>query len=97
MDEERRQRMVQLLEANHHFPGPYNISLVTINDVAVVMTVRALVEEGGGPIKDADWETRLSSGGKYASHRVRVICDSAHEVVALYDRVWGTPGLVSLL
>lgn len=96
-DPERRARMVELLEANHHFPGPYHLSLVTLNEIAVVMTVRALVEEGGRPVPDADWQTRLSSGGKYASHRVRVLCDNAHEVLALYDRLWGTPGLVSIL
>lgn len=97
MDEERKQRMIALLEANHHFPGPYHLSLVTLNEVAVSITVRALVEEGRGPVPDADWQTRLSSGGKYASHRVRVTCDSAHEVVGIYERLWGTTGLVSLM
>ncbi len=97
MDDERKQRMVQLLQANHHFPGPYHLSLVTLNEVAVCVTVRALVEEGGRPVPDVDWQTRLSSGGKYASHRVRVTCDSAHEVVAIYERLWGTQGLVSLM
>jgi putative lipoic acid-binding regulatory protein len=92
-----KQRMVELLEANHHFPGHYHISLVTLNEMAVVLTVRALVEEGGGPVPDADWQTRLSSGGKYASHRVRVFCDTAHEVLALYGRLHGTPGLLSIL
>lgn len=96
MDEDR-QRMVDLLRANHHFPGPYHISLVTLNEIAVVLTVRAIVEEGGRPIPDADWQTRLSSGGKYASHRVRVFCGDAHEVLALYDRLHGTPGLLSIL
>lgn len=97
MDDERKQRMVKLLEANHHFPGPYHLSLVTLNETAVIITVRALVEEGGPPVPDEHWETRLSSGGKYASHRVRVHCESAQAVLALYERLWGTHGLVSIL
>ena len=89
--------MIGLLKANHHFPGPYHLSLVTLNEQAVVVTVRALVEEGAPPIPDAHWELRQSSGGKYVSHRIRVHVDSAHEVIAIYERVWGTTGLVSIM
>ncbi|MDX2020004.1 MAG: DUF493 domain-containing protein [Deltaproteobacteria bacterium] len=95
--DDRKQKMIELLQANHHFPGPYHISLVTHNEEAVVMTVRALVEEGGAPIPDADWQLRQSSGGKYVSHRVRVYVDSAHDVVAIYERLWGVTGLVSVM
>lgn len=89
--------MVELLLANHHFPGAYHLSLVTMNDEAVVITCKALVEEGGKRVPDADWELRHSSTGKYVSHRVRVYVDTAHDVVAIYDRLWGTTGLVSLM
>ena len=89
--------MVALIKANHHFPGPYHLSLVTLNEQAVVITVRALVEEGARPISDAHWELRQSSGGKYVSHRVKVHADTADEVVAIYERLWETTGLVSVM
>jgi putative lipoic acid-binding regulatory protein len=89
--------MIEALQANHHFPGPDHISLVTLNEKAVVMTVRALVEEGGKPVPDVDWQLRTSSQGKYVSHRVRIHVGSAHDVVAIYERLWGVTGLVSVM
>lgn len=89
--------MIELIKSNHHFPGHYHLSLVTLNEMAIVVTVRALVEEGTKPVPDADWEQRHSSSGKYVSHRVRVHAETAHEVVAIYERLHGLPGLVSVM
>lgn len=89
--------MTELLKANHHFPGPYHLSLVTLNDQAVIVTVRALVEEAGRQVPDADWELRHSSAGKYVSHRVRVYVETPEDVLGIYERLSGIPGIVSIM
>ncbi len=97
-DSAERERFVALLEANHEFPGPYFVSVITVNDEAVRIAVRVAIEEGlEAPVPDADWQTRASSGGRYSSHRVTVSCRSADDVLALYERLRRVPGVVTLL
>ena len=57
------------------------------------------VEEGlAAPcFGEAARETRSSSGGKYLSHRLRVPCASAADVIRLYARVRGVEGVVTVL
>jgi putative lipoic acid-binding regulatory protein len=92
------QRTLALLEANHVFPGPYPLSVIALNTDEVAAAVRRSVEEGlSAPLGDADWESRVSAGGKYASHRVAVPCLEAADVIRLYERVRRVDGVVTVL
>ena len=45
-----------------------------------------------GPLADDAYQRVPSSGAKYASHRFRVLCQSAEEVLDLYARVKAVDG-----
>lgn len=94
-DEKRR---LDLLEANHEFPGDYPITVIALNSDAVTAALVESVQEGlAAPLGDEARETRSSSGGKYLSHRLRVPCESAADVIRLYERVRRVDGVVTVL
>ena len=87
-----RQRAIELLEANHTFPGDYRFQVIALGTEAVSAAV--LAAAGVGPEAD---DTRASSAGKYLSHRVTVHVASAVEVLDLYARLRAVEGVVTVL
>ena len=97
-NEDPRARALALLEATHQFPVDYSVSVITVTEEIVVAEVRAAVEVGlSGPLPDDAYETVLSGGGRYVSHRFRVRVASAEEVLALYERLRQIEGVPSIL
>ena len=95
-DEEKRS--LELLEANHAFPGEYPLSVIALNKAEVTAAIRRSIEEGTGtPLPEGAGESRLSSGGKYISHRISVHCREAADVLRLYARLRGVDGVVTVL
>ncbi len=95
-DDEKRS--LELLEANHEFPGDFPLTVIALNSETVTAALIQSVEEGlTAPLGEAARETRSSSGGKYLSHRLRVPCASAADVIRLYARVRGVEGVVTVL
>ena len=95
-DEDRRRRAIELLEANHSFPGPFSISVIARNDEAVASAIVAAVSEVG-PIAEDGHERRESGGGKYVSHRLVIHCGSPETVLALFARVREIDGVITVL
>jgi putative lipoic acid-binding regulatory protein len=94
---EDRARALALLEATHQFPVDYAVSIITVNDEAVVSEMRAAVEDGlPEPLSDAHYQTVQSRGGRYTSHRFKVPCREPQEVLALYDRVRRVKGVITV-
>ena len=92
------QRAIDLLEANHVFPGEYSFSVIAHNADATTAAVIAAIEaELGAPLSGEAREARPSSQGKYVSHRLRVHCQSAAQVLALYARLRAVEGVVTVL
>jgi putative lipoic acid-binding regulatory protein len=92
------QRTLELLEANHVFPGEFHLTVIARNDEAVTAAIVLSVETGlPAPLAKEARETRLSSGGKYVSHRLRVPCATAVDVVLLYARVRRVDGVMTVL
>ena len=97
-EEQDRARALALLQATHKFPVEYHISVIAVGTEEVRLNVRAAVEAGPhGAISDDAYTCVPSSGGKYASHRFRVTCDSAEDVLELYARVRAVTGVITLL
>jgi putative lipoic acid-binding regulatory protein len=97
-DDDARARAIALLEATHQFPGEYPVSVIVVNVETVVAEVRAAVEFGlAQPLGDDAYETVLSGGGRYSSHRFRVWCQGAEDVLALYERIRRIEGVKSVL
>jgi putative lipoic acid-binding regulatory protein len=91
-------RAVALLEATHQFPVLYSVSVIAVSSDEVVAAVRAAVEHGlAEPIGEEDYQSVPSSGGKYASHRFKVPCQTPADVLALYRRVRQVKGVVTVL
>lgn len=64
----------------------------------VTVAVRAAVEAGpAGPVGDDAHVLVPSRGGKYVSHRFRVVCQSAPEVLDLFARVRAVAGVITLM
>jgi putative lipoic acid-binding regulatory protein len=89
---------LKLLEAHHAFPGEYPLTVIALNNDAVTAAVLQAIEEGlGAPLADTAKEQRPSSGGKYLSHRLRVPCAAASDVIRLYTRVRRVDGVMTVL
>jgi putative lipoic acid-binding regulatory protein len=97
-DDDARARAIALLEATHQFPVEYPVSVIVIHAEAVVAEVRAAVEAGlEAPLAEDAYETVLSGGGRYSSHRFRVLCQRPEDVLALYERLRRIEGVKSVL
>jgi putative lipoic acid-binding regulatory protein len=95
---DERARAIALLEATHQFPVEYDVSVIARNEQEIVAAVRAAVEHGlPAPLADDAYQTVPSSGGKYSSHRFRVPCSGAEDVLALYARIRAVEGVITVL
>jgi putative lipoic acid-binding regulatory protein len=97
-DPAARQRAIELLEANHEFPGPFSLSVIARNDEAVTAAVVAAASVGVEPAQVTDrHERKPSAGGKYVSHRLTVPVASAAAVLDLYARLRAVDGVITVL
>jgi putative lipoic acid-binding regulatory protein len=91
-------RAIELLEANHEFPGPYSLSVIALAADEVTARVLAVVEGVLGAPPTADDHQRVpSSGGKYLSHRMTVQVSDARQVLAIYAGLREVQGVFTVL
>ena len=95
--DEARRRAIDLLEANHVFPGDYGMSVVAINADAVTAAVLAAARAETGDLAPLGHETRSSAGSKYLSHRLSVRVVDAEQVLRLYARLREVEGVITVL
>jgi putative lipoic acid-binding regulatory protein len=90
--------MLALLESTHAFPCAFFLSVITLNRDDVRLALRVALEERvEAAIPDEAWETRTSSAGRYASHRVTLPCRSAEHVLGIYACARAVEGVVTVL
>jgi putative lipoic acid-binding regulatory protein len=92
-----RKRSLELLDANHVFPGDYSVSVIAMNDEKVTAAILAAVEQGGSPLTEGGHELRPSAKGKYVSHRLTVRCQDAEGVLQLYACLRAVDGVITVL
>jgi len=98
VSDEDEKRSLDLLEANHTFPCEYHLTVIALNSEEITAALLESVQEGlAEPLAETARETRASSGGKYLSHRVRVPCATAADVIRLYARIKRVQGVVTVL
>jgi putative lipoic acid-binding regulatory protein len=98
IEDDHRARAIALLQATHQFPTRYPVSIICVNADEVVAQVRAAVEEGQPePLSDDTYETVMSKGGRYSSHRFQVPCQDAEAVLALHERLRRITGVKTVL
>ena len=95
---EARRRAIELLEAEHDFPGDFSVAVIARNEEDVSAAVLAAAAEGlGAPLGDEAHERHPSAHGKYVSHRLKVPCASAEAVLGLYARLRAVDGVITIL
>ena len=93
-----RDRALALLKATHQFPVEYHLSVITRHEEVVFEQLRLAVEAGPqGALAEDAYQRVPSSGARYASHRFRVRCQSAEDVLELYARVKAVEGVMNIL
>lgn len=97
-DPERRARLIALLDANHRFPGPFSLAVVTHNRAEIRRALQFAIEsELRVEIGDGAWQEQLSAGGRFVSHRVTVLCQDADQVLAVFARIHAVEGVLQVL
>jgi hypothetical protein len=87
MDSEES-RLLELLDKNHRWPCVFAFKFIV--PAAQGPALEALIPEADSK------EARPSSQGKYTAYTFHCAVSSGREVLAVYARVKGIPGLVSL-
>ncbi|MDZ4695081.1 MAG: DUF493 domain-containing protein [Deltaproteobacteria bacterium] len=97
-EEERRARMIEMLEANHSFPGPFSLAVVTRNHDEVRDSLRATIEALlSEPLPEDAWVAQPSSTGRFVSHRVTMVCRDADHVLTIYAVIQSVQGVIQIL
>jgi putative lipoic acid-binding regulatory protein len=95
---EARRRAIELLEANHTFPGDISVSVIARNDEAIAAAVLAAANAAlPQPLAEGAYERHPSAQGKYVSHRLNVPCASAEAVLELFARLRAVDGVITVL
>ena len=88
---------IQLLEATHHFPGPYTFKVIGRVDNGFVARVVAAVRDELAFEIDPPFRCRETVGGRHVSITLEPRIQSVHQVLAVYRRMRGISGLVMLM
>jgi putative lipoic acid-binding regulatory protein len=87
---------IELLEANHKFPGPYLFKAIGKHEQGFVARVIAAVRDEMAEPVDPPFKVRESAGGRHVSVSVEPVMQTAEQVLAVYRRIQGVAGLVVL-
>ena len=87
---------IELLEANHTFPGTYTFKAIGQVENGFVARVVAAVRDELGDAVDPPFRVREAVGGRHVSVTVEPTVQSAQEVLKIYRRIRTMAGLVIL-
>jgi uncharacterized protein len=87
---------IELLEANHHFPGPYLFKVIGKVENGFVARVVAAVRDELGDAVDPPFRVRETPGGRHVSVTLEPIVQTAQQVLMVYKRIRRMAGLVIL-
>ncbi len=87
---------VELLESTHQFPGPYMFKAIGSSADGFAARVVAAVRDALAAEVDPPFQMRETPGGRHVSVTLTPTVQSAHQVLAVYQRVQKVSGLVLL-
>jgi putative lipoic acid-binding regulatory protein len=87
---------IELLEANHTFPGPYVFKAIGRQERGFVARVVAAVRDEMAQPVDPPYTVRETAGGRHVSVTLEPVMQTAEQVLAVYRRIQGVAGLVIL-
>ena len=85
---------IELLESTHAFPGPYMFKAIGSTKEAFAARVIAAVREELRSTSDPPHRLRQTASGRHVSVTLEPRIESARQVIAVYDRIRETPGLI---
>lgn len=87
---------IELLEATHEFPGPYTFKVIGhVADGFVSRVVEAVRDELDCTV-DPPYHLRRTSSGAQVSVTIEPHITAASQVIDVYQRIRGMPGLIML-
>ncbi len=87
---------LELIEANHSFPGQYRIKAIgSTGDDFVGRVLAATASEISGP-SEVESSVRKTQGGRHVAITLDVTVQTAEQVRAIYARLHREPGLTLL-
>ena len=87
---------IELLEANHTFPGPYIFKAIGSVENGFVARVVAAVRDELAAEHDPPFKVREAAGGRHVAVTLEPTLQSARQVLAVYRRIRGMAGLLFL-
>lgn len=87
MDPERKAKLQKLIDKHHEWPVDYCFKFIV--PAEQIETMNQL-------IPNVEFSTRFSEKGKYGSLSFTMTCETAEDVMAVYERVQNVPGLMAL-
>ena len=87
---------IEILEANHEFPGPYMFKVIGAADENFTARVIGNVRDELRMEIDPPFTIRATSKGKHVAITLEPECDSAQQVLAIYGRLTGLDGVVMM-
>jgi putative lipoic acid-binding regulatory protein len=91
-----RSSAIELLEANHTFPGPYLFKVIGRQESGFVARVVAAVRDEMAEQTDPPYTVRETAGGRHVSVSLEPVMQTAEQVLAVYRRISTITGLVIL-
>lgn len=88
---------IDLLKANHSFPGPYIFKVIVENRSGLLDEVMELLDQAVQRKLSGNKTQRESSGGKHASLTLELVMMSAEEIHTIYATLKTISGVVLIL
>lgn len=93
----QRHEAIELLENQHHFPGPYMFKVIGRSENGFVARVVAAVRDELDGQVDPPYRVRETTDGRHVSITIEPTVQTVHQVLAVYRRMRAMAGLVMLL
>jgi len=88
---------VEILEANHSFPGPYVFKVIGDAEGNFTGRVVYAVRDELQIEQDPPYSLRNTKTGSHVAITLEPTCESPQQVLAIYSRLMGMEGIVMLL
>lgn len=85
---------LELLESTHTFPGGYMFKVIGEDDHTLAARVMAAVKADLPEDHEPAMSVRRTASGRHMCVTIEPNVDDAHQVLAIYERIYALDGLV---
>jgi hypothetical protein len=88
---------LELLASTHEFPGPYMFKVIGRVEDGFVARVVSTVRRELDADEDPPYKLQQTASGRHVSITLEPIVQSSYQVLAVYQRLRDTAGVVTIL